>query len=85
MRWNSKAKPEPCLGDRRERTAFAVFPTRVEDKWIWLEKFIKVFEYKEYLEAYEEDSSYDLLLTEHVTIGYRRAIGWRVVDKKLLG
>lgn len=86
MRWNRSTTKyaEPKLGDKREKTWFAIFPRRVENKWIWLEYFISISEYKEYMEAYEVESHYDFLLVEHTTIGYRKTIGWKIVERQLL-
>jgi hypothetical protein len=86
MRWNRATKEysKPELGSRREKIWFALLPRRVENKWIWLEYFTSISEYCEYMEAYEKESHYDLLLVEHTTIGYRKAIGWKIVDRKLI-
>lgn len=84
MRWNRTVTPEPKLGDRREKIWFAILPRRIENKWIWFENFISISEYMEYMEAYEVESHYDFLLVQHTTIGYRSAIGWKIVDRKLL-
>ena len=58
MIWNIKAKKlkikeYPNLGDLKRRKRFAILPLKVEGKVIWLEKYIKVWVFKE-ISGYEE-------------------------------
>jgi len=47
MKWNVKPKkPIPIKGDTEERMRFAFLPIRVEDKLIWLEKYISIYQYQ---------------------------------------
>lgn len=43
MRW--RAKRYPNHGDRTTVRRFAYLPTRVGDKWIWLEAFYVLYHY----------------------------------------
>lgn len=52
MRWNKKerkvkeVKKQPELGDFKRRVWFAILPVKVENKWLWWEKYIKVSKYE---------------------------------------
>ena len=39
MRWRRKTKKLPALNQTRTEIRFALFPTKVADHWVWLEKF----------------------------------------------
>jgi hypothetical protein len=40
MRWKVKQpKPGPSIGTIRKRTKFAIFPKRINDTIIWLERY----------------------------------------------
>lgn len=63
MKWNAKAEPpvieirEPELADKKEEIWFAIFPRKCTDvygdKWVWLESYIAVYEFKSYWTTYE--------------------------------
>lgn len=77
MRWSKKGrrakevkmKEEPKLGDFKRRVWFAVFPVKVEDKWLWWEKYIKVSIYKRNYRTEEYTVSSGLLEDAFTTTG----------------
>ena len=44
MRWS--AQPKPRQGDLRTVTRFALWPTRIGDSYVWLEKFTETQIYR---------------------------------------
>lgn len=79
MNWN--IKPQPKLGDKKEKTKFALFPVKVENKWIWLEKYISIYEYKSWLYTYEEVVSSGILYEKYITrVGETES--WRRIGRK---
>lgn len=64
MEWKARKKkvkePKkfPEYGERKEKIKFALFPKKVQDKWIWWEKYISVLEFtrKEFTEEVEVSS-----------------------------
>lgn len=48
MRWTAKKKLKLQEGDIWREIRFAFIPVRVEDKWVWLEKYVAVYEYTLY-------------------------------------
>lgn len=49
MKWNKKNKTkkvDPELGDFKRRVRFAFFPLKIDNKIVWWEKYIKVWEFK---------------------------------------
>jgi len=84
MNWKAKHKaPKPQLGDMKQKIKFAVFPTHVEDQIIWFEKYIQIYEYKEYFYEYDVVVS-EGLLTEKYYTDIRRAEGWKKTERKLI-
>lgn len=84
MQWNIKpSKPKPNIGDKKESVWFAVFPTRVENKWIWLEKYIAISELQ--LIHYEREEIVDdgilFQTVRNVPDTFRM---WNVIDRKLI-
>lgn len=80
MKWNCKT--EPKLGDKKEKIEFAFFPTKVEDKWIWLEKYIAIYVYKEYYYPTDVIVSQSMFSEKY----YRTHVktqGWINTEKKL--
>ncbi len=43
MKW--KAAQEPKIGDIKKRKWFAIIPVKIENEWIWLEFYYRVYEY----------------------------------------
>ncbi len=86
MKWNAKVKPEkpePVLGDKKERVWFAVLPVKVESKWLWLEKYIVLLEFKEWYYDYEEVVESGIIFEKYRTVPVRTE-GWRRVGRKLI-
>ena len=81
MKWN--AKPSPKEGDVKQKTKFALFPTLMEDKWIWLESYIQFYIYEKYLYTYDVVVS-EGILTEKYKTEIGETIGWVKTDKKLI-
>lgn len=81
MKWTSKPKPQE--GDKKEKVKFALFPTKVEDKWLWLEKYIAIYEYKKYYYTHDVVVS-EGIFTEKYYTDVAEAIGWRRIDRKLI-
>lgn len=85
MKWQATNKiiVSPKLGDKREVIRFAVFPRRVQDKWIWLEKYIAVQEYKKYYYEYDEVVSQGIFTEKYRTQG---GVGerWETIDRKFI-
>lgn len=50
---NFKRIPRPEIGDKKEETYYAYFPTKVGVNKVWLEKYIIVYEFQEYEYTYE--------------------------------
>jgi len=83
MKWNSKTKSKPTLGDKKQKVWFALFPVKVEDKWVWLEKYIVIYEYKTYY--YQQDVVVsEGIFTETYYTDMVEAIGWRRIDRRLI-
>jgi hypothetical protein len=69
MKWDKKEKKtkevkikeQPELGDFKRRVRFAVFPVKVKDKWLWWEKFVKVWMFKRIYHTEEHVVSSGLL------------------------
>lgn len=43
MRWKAKIENKP--GQEAQTIEFAFFPTRINDHWVWLEKYIQKYKY----------------------------------------
>lgn len=84
MKWQSKTKPvkiAPKLGDTKECIRFAIFPVKVQDKWVWWEKYILVKTYQEYY--YEMDHVVSQgILTEKYYTTTEKGEAWRRTDRK---
>jgi len=81
------------LGDKRERTWFAIIPTKVQGKWIWFEKYIKCQEYKnvtvrnEYVVSsglIEDTLTTTGLLNERTVTKYEDYPMWKTYNRKLI-
>lgn len=84
MKWNaSPTTPEPKLGDKKQKIRFAVFPTLVEDKWLWWEKYIQTYEFREYYYEYDVVVSEGLIYEKYYT-DIAKAEGWRKIERKLI-
>ena len=44
MKWT--IKPKPKVGDIKYKIKFALFPTKVENKWVWLESYIAIYKFE---------------------------------------
>ena len=51
MRWDATPKSNPSHGTKRKITEFALWPTLVENKYVWLEEY---WAYQEYWAPGEE-------------------------------
>jgi len=83
MKWNSKNKPKPILGDTKQKVKFALFPVKVGNQWLWLEKYIGIYEYKTFYYS-EEVVVSSGLLTEKYYTKTSEGKAWRLVNKKLI-
>ena len=86
MKWKAKhkaAKVQPKLGDKREVTRFAFFPTKVESSWLWFEKYTAIQEWKKYYYEYDEVVS-EGIFTEKYRTNYGVGEKWQTVERKLL-
>jgi len=83
MRWKSKIKTKPVLGDKKEKVWFALFPVKVEDKWIWLEKYIVVYEYKTWYYSQDVVVSQGIFTEKYYT-ELAEATGWISINRKLI-
>jgi hypothetical protein len=81
MKW--KSKPEPKEGDKKTKHKFALFPVKVQDKWVWFEKYIAIYEYKKYPYVHDVVVS-EGVFTEKYYTTVSEAIGWIIIDKKLI-
>lgn len=81
MKWTAKQKPKE--GDTKSKVKFAILPVKVEDKWIWLEKYIANYEYKTFLYRHDTVVSSGIF-TEKYYSDYVESIHWEIVDRKLL-
>lgn len=53
MKWKvikkpKKKKTKPRIGDIKEKVKFAFFPTKINNNYVWLEKYIVTYEFKKY-------------------------------------
>ncbi len=72
MKWSRKNKEikEPTkIGDFKRRVRFALFPAKVENETLWLEKYIKVWEFKKQYRTEEYVVSSGLLEDAFTTTG----------------
>ncbi len=83
MKWNSKIKKKPVLGDTKEKVWFALFPVKVEDKWIWLEKYIVAYVYSTYCYTRDVVVS-EGIFTEKYYTTIDEAEGWISVERKFI-
>lgn len=84
MKWNVKPKkPIPIEGDTKEKIRFAFFPTKVEDKWLWLEKYVSIYQYKKYFYRYDVVVS-EGLFTEKFYTTLRPALGWERINRRFI-
>ena len=77
-----KEKPKPQLGDKKEKIKFALFPTKVEGVWVWLEKYIAIYEYQTY--SYKKDvvvSSGIFIESYYTDVDFDN--DWCRIDRKL--
>lgn len=81
MKW--KSKPRPQLGDRKEKEWFAIFPRRVQGLWVWLEKYIAVYERQE-VDYEDEEVVSSGVLTEKYRTVTRQFEMWVVVERKFI-
>lgn len=47
MKWKATPKKPFIIGDRKEVIKFAWVPVRISNMWIWMEKYICIYEYKQ--------------------------------------
>jgi hypothetical protein len=78
-----ETKPQPNLGDKKQKVKFAFFPTKVEEKILWLEKYTAIYEYKEYYYPTDVIVS-EGIFTEKYYRTYVKTQGWIQIEKKLL-
>ena len=83
-----KPKPikiEPKIGDFKRKVKFALFPVTIENKIVWLEKYIKVFRFEQWSGTYQEELSSGFLSdmveltglkSTRVRTKYYTATGW---------
>lgn len=86
MKFNVKVKSPkyiPKVGDRRERTRFAVFPRKIGNQIVWFEKYIAIQEYIEFIYQSEEVVS-EGIFTETYRKTYETGYRWSTIDKKLI-
>ena len=83
MKIKVKQKVEPQIGDTKEKVRFAFFPRKIEDTWVWLEKYIATYKYMEYYYENEVVVSQGLFTEKYYTEP-ALAIGWVVIDRKLI-
>lgn len=86
MKWKAnktEKKPEPKLGDRKEKIWYALIPRKCGTKWIWLEKYIAIYEWQTYYYPQETVVKSGILF-ETVRTETVEAEGWIVVDRKEL-
>lgn len=96
MKWNIKIKKEkvlPRIGDVKTEVKYAFFPVKVENKYVWFEKYIRISEYKKEVFIQTYDVSSGLLEDAFTTTGLlntrtvtktRTAEVWIVIDRKLI-
>lgn len=84
MQWNIKpSKPKPKVGDIKESFWFAIFPIRVENKWIWLEKYITISE-RQLVHYDREEVVDDGILFQTVRNVPDTFEMWLIIDRKLI-
>lgn len=84
MKWNVKPKkPTPIEGDTEERIRFAVLPIRVEDKLIWLEKYISIYQYQKLYYRHDVVVS-EGLFTEKYYPTIRYYLGWVRINRRFI-
>jgi len=83
MKWTSFKKQEPTLGDKKEKIKFALFPVKINDVFIWFEKYIQVYEYKTYYYSHDVVVSGGIFTEKYYT-DLVQAVGWKKTDKKLI-
>lgn len=84
MQWNIKpSKPKPKIGDKKESFWFAVLPIRVENKWIWFEKYITISE-RQLVHYDREEVVDDGILFQTVRNVPDTFEMWVVIDRKLI-
>lgn len=81
MKWNSK--PKPREGDKKQKVKFALFPTKVENTWVWLEKYIQFYEYQKYHYTHDVVVSQGILTEKYIT-EMVETIGWCKEDRRLI-
>ena len=70
MKWT--IKPNPKEGDIKQKIKFALFPTKVKDKWVWLERYIAIYKYE------------NIIMCQEPIFGDGSKDKWSRVDKKLI-
>lgn len=97
MRWNEKVKRitkvEPEIGDFKRCVWFSLFPVKVANEWLWMEKYIKVYEFTNQSETVEhavtsgglEDAATFLgLLNERSITKRYHYQGWEFHSRELI-
>ena len=54
--------PDPQLGDIKYVNTFALFPVKIENEWVWMEKYTNVYVFKEGSRNYKTSSNIDIFL-----------------------
>jgi len=67
-----KIKPKPQYGTQKEKIKFALFPTKVENKWVWFERYIAIYKYE------------NIIACQEPIFGDGSKDKWCRVDKKLI-
>jgi len=76
MKWKSDKKVvNPKKGDEKQKTRFAILPTKVDGNWILFEKYSSIYVYKLHL-VYSEQFIERGIFTERVRGNYSQALGW---------
>jgi len=78
-----KSKIDPKVGDRREVKKFAIFPKRIGDQIIWLENYISVQQFENYVWYYDEVVSSGIIYEKYRTVPIQDT-RWREIDRKII-
>lgn len=83
MIWKSNVKIKAMIGDKKQKIRFAVFPVKINNTWIWLEKYISNYEFKMVHYSYEEDVA-DLIVTMFTVTRYTDYLEWCFINRELI-
>ena len=83
MKWNA-SKPNDCkIGDTISKIKFALFPKKVGEKWIWLERYIQHYKYCEYYWNQDVVVSKGIFTEKYYTKQVE-SVGWIKTHKEIL-